>query len=150
MENINLSTTTDRHIVTIVVTNPTLPLTYHRQITFYRRRQSSASTINIDRPPPLDLATSCYFSIGINPIGNSFDNQSPLFYLPNYISLTPKYASKDTCLKRFLQCKSSGDRSAPYFHDRKGSEYPCLLFTSSATEGRLTYMRKHHLTFAKK
>jgi len=29
MKNINLSTTTDRHIVTIVVTNPTLPLANH-------------------------------------------------------------------------------------------------------------------------
>ena len=99
MENINLSTTTDRHIVTIVVTNPTLSLAYHGQTTFCRHRQSPASVISIDRPPPLDLATPCCFSIGINPIGNSFDNQSSLFHLPIYISLTPKYASKDTCPK---------------------------------------------------
>ena len=61
MENINLSTTTDQHIITIIVTNPTLSFAYHRQITFCWHRQSPASIINIDRPPPLDLATSCWF-----------------------------------------------------------------------------------------
>jgi hypothetical protein len=33
------------------------------------------------------------------PIGNSFDNQSPLFRLPIYISLALRYVSKDTCPK---------------------------------------------------
>ena len=90
-ENINISTTTDRHII---VVNPMLSLAYHRQITLCWHRQSPASVIRIDRPPPLDLATSYCFSIG-----NFFDNQSPLVHLPIYISLTPRYASKDTCPK---------------------------------------------------
>jgi len=99
MENINLSITTGQHIVIIIVTNPTLSLAYHRQITCCRHWQSPASVISIDQPPPLDLATSCCLSIGINPIGISFDNQSPLFHFPIYISLTPRNASKDTCPK---------------------------------------------------
>ena len=99
MEVINVSNLGDWHIVITFVINPTLSLAYHRQITFHRHRQSPASVISIDRPPPLDMAIPCCLYIGINPISNSLDSQWPLFHLPIYISLTPRYASKDTCPK---------------------------------------------------
>ena len=44
-ENINFSTTTDRHIVIIVVTNPTLFLAYHQQSANHLPSASATTSI---------------------------------------------------------------------------------------------------------
>jgi len=78
MESINLPTTGDRHITTILSAIPApLVIIGNRQTTFHWYRQPPvsviginqppASAIGIDQSPSLDLATSCYFAIGINP-----------------------------------------------------------------------------------
>jgi len=77
MENINLSTTGDRHTTTILSAIPVplviignwqthLPLA-SATTSISHWHQSPASAIGIYQSPSLDLATSCYSTIGTNP-----------------------------------------------------------------------------------
>ena len=78
MENINLFTIGDRHTTTILSAIPAPRVIIgNRPTTFHRHRQPPVSVIGINQPlalaigidqsPSLDLATSCYFAIDINP-----------------------------------------------------------------------------------
>jgi len=77
MENINLSSTGDRHTTTILSAIPAPPVIigngqtifhWHRQppVSAIGINQSPASAIGIDQSTSLDLATSCYSAIGTN------------------------------------------------------------------------------------
>jgi hypothetical protein len=99
MENINLSTTTDRHTITTLSTIPAPPFVIIGKSSFIaidnHQYQSSAWIHHHSWTWPHSVVSS---SVSIL-IGNSFVNQLPFFRLPIYTSLTPKYVSKDTCPK---------------------------------------------------
>jgi len=60
MENINLSTTDDRHTTTILSAIPVPPVIIGNwQTTLHRHRQPSVSVIGIDQLPSQDLAAFC-------------------------------------------------------------------------------------------
>ena len=102
MENINVSTTTDRHIVIIVVTNPTLSPAYHRQSANHLR-STSATTSIINRHRSITtpgLGHILLFHHRYQPSSATLLSTSHHFIrLPMYTSLTPRYVSKDTCPK---------------------------------------------------
>jgi len=110
MENINLSTTSDRHTTTILLAVPApLVIIGNRQTTFHWHRQPPVSAIGHKSITSIGHRHISITILGLSHILLLYLHQSlsaiPLitnhhpFHLPIFIPLIPRYGSKDTCPK---------------------------------------------------